>query len=195
MQLLAHLLQFLAHTINEVICLASKKLNDKQKRFCREYLIDLNATQAAKRSGYSKKTAGSIGSENLLKPEIIEQLNKLMDKRAEKVEVSANDVLSSIKEIRARCMQSAPVLVTIKGKQKQPTEEIQAPDGKIISAGIWKFDATNALKANEMIGKHLQMFTDKIDITGTINVNNSDLTESDLNKKLNEMKKRIINRG
>ena len=47
-----------------------KKLTDKQKRFCEEYVIDWNATRAAKAAGYSEKTAGSIGSENLSKPEI-----------------------------------------------------------------------------------------------------------------------------
>ena len=46
------------------------KLTAKQERFCEEYLIDLNATQAAIRAGYSVESAGSIGSENLTKPEI-----------------------------------------------------------------------------------------------------------------------------
>ena len=45
-------------------------LNDKQEMFCREYLVDLNATQAAIRAGYSDKTARKIGSENLTKPDI-----------------------------------------------------------------------------------------------------------------------------
>ncbi|NTW71381.1 MAG: terminase small subunit [Eubacteriaceae bacterium] len=46
-----------------------KKLTQKQKRFCDEYLIDLNAIQASIRAGYSVKTAGQIGDENLKKPE------------------------------------------------------------------------------------------------------------------------------
>jgi phage terminase small subunit len=50
----------------------NEKLTDKQKRFCEEYLIDLNATQAAIRAGYSAKTAKSIGQENLTKPDILQ---------------------------------------------------------------------------------------------------------------------------
>ena len=52
------------------------KMTAKQKRFCDEYLTDLNATQAAIRSGYSEKTAYSIGNENLKKPEIQEYIQK-----------------------------------------------------------------------------------------------------------------------
>ena len=53
-------------------------MTEKQKRFCDEYLTDLNATQAAIRAGYSKKTAYSIGEENLRKPELKEYIEKRM---------------------------------------------------------------------------------------------------------------------
>lgn len=53
------------------------KLNPKQLKFCHEYLIDFNATQAAIRSGYSKRSAGSIAAENLQKPEIRDEINRL----------------------------------------------------------------------------------------------------------------------
>ena len=55
-------------------------MTEKQKLFCEEYLIDLNATQAALRAGYSEKTAYSIGNENLKKPEIQEYIQKLPNK-------------------------------------------------------------------------------------------------------------------
>ena len=54
-----------------------KKLTDKQQRFCEEYVIDLNGTQAAIRSGYSSKTARSISNENLTKPDIREYISEL----------------------------------------------------------------------------------------------------------------------
>ena len=54
------------------------KLNQKQTLFCDEYLIDLNATQAAIRAGYSEKTARFIGAENLTKPNIAEYIQTLM---------------------------------------------------------------------------------------------------------------------
>ena len=56
-------------------------MTEKQKRFCEEYLIDLNATQAALRAGYSEKTAYSIGNENLKKPEIQEYIQKRLKEK------------------------------------------------------------------------------------------------------------------
>jgi phage terminase small subunit len=119
-------------------------LNDRQKAFCHEYLIDLNATQAAIRAGYSEKTSGATGHENLKKPEIQVYLQKLMDKRSEKTEITAEYVLNNIKSIGERCMQAEAILT----------------DG--VPTGEYKFDASNALKAQELMGKHLVLFSDKI---------------------------------
>lgn len=74
-------------------------LNAKQELFCREYLVDLNATQAAKRAGYSEKTAYSIGQENLKKPEIQDRIAELKTERNERVEVNADYVLRRLVEI------------------------------------------------------------------------------------------------
>ncbi len=74
-------------------------MTPKQQRFCEEYLIDLNATQAAIRSGYSKKTAASIGEENLRKPEIKAAIEKGMSKRAIRAELSADAVVNELKRI------------------------------------------------------------------------------------------------
>ena len=75
------------------------KLTEKQKRFCEEYLIDLNATQAAVRAGYSEKTAFSIGVENLRKPLIQEYLQRLMQERSDRTRVSADKVLQELERI------------------------------------------------------------------------------------------------
>jgi phage terminase small subunit len=74
-------------------------LSDKQKRFCDEYLIDLNATQAAIRAGYSKKSAYSIGEENLKKPEILERVKLLMAKREERTEITQDRVLNELAKL------------------------------------------------------------------------------------------------
>ena len=71
-------------------------MTDKQKRFCEEYLIDLNATQAAIRAGYSEKTAGQTGFENLGKPEIQEKLQELMQSRSERTQITADRVLQEV---------------------------------------------------------------------------------------------------
>ena len=68
-------------------------MNDKQRTFCEEYLIDLNATQAAIRAGYSEKTAYSIGSENLTKPEIADYIAELQGKRSQEAKKDAAWVL------------------------------------------------------------------------------------------------------
>lgn len=75
------------------------KLTEKQKRFCEEYLIDLNATQAALRAGYSQRTAYSIGDENLKKPEIQNYLKELMKQRSERTGISADTVLKELEKI------------------------------------------------------------------------------------------------
>ncbi|WP_217548833.1 terminase small subunit [Pantoea sp. GbtcB22] len=74
-------------------------LTDKQEMFCREYLIDLNATQAAIRAGYSDNTARKIGSENLTKPDIAQRIIDLKSSRNERVEVDADYVLRRLVEI------------------------------------------------------------------------------------------------
>lgn len=75
------------------------KLTDKQSAFCLEYMVDLNATQAAIRANYSKKTAGSVGHENLQKPEIQARLAVLIDERSKRVQVDADWVLKQMKDI------------------------------------------------------------------------------------------------
>ena len=79
--------------------MAKPKLTAKQEMFCLEYLIDLNATQAAIRAGYSEKTAHSIGNENLIKPLIQETIAKLKADRCDSVSVNAKYVLDRLLEI------------------------------------------------------------------------------------------------
>jgi phage terminase small subunit len=74
-------------------------LTPKQAAFVREYLVDLNATQAAIRAGYSAKTAASIGDENLRKPAIAAAIKEAMDKRARRTEVTADRVVQELAKI------------------------------------------------------------------------------------------------
>lgn len=74
------------------------KLTEKQKKFCREYIKTLNATQSAIKAGYSEKTAYSIGNENLSKPEIAQYIQKILDKQKVKdyqdTDLILNEILS-----------------------------------------------------------------------------------------------------
>ncbi|QBY43234.1 terminase small subunit [Arsenophonus nasoniae] len=74
-------------------------LTDKQEAFCREYLIDLNATQAAIRAGYSEKTARKTGCENVTKPDIQKRIQALMEARKNRIDINADYVLKRLVEI------------------------------------------------------------------------------------------------
>ena len=72
------------------------KLTPKQKKFCDEYLIDLNATQAAIRAGYSKKTAKQIATENLSKPYLQEYIKKKQEKLENKTDITLEKIVNAI---------------------------------------------------------------------------------------------------
>lgn len=127
------------------------KLTDKQAAFVREYLVDLNATQAAIRAGYSERTASRIGPQLLGKTWVREAIEKAQAKRARRVEVTQDYVLSNLVEVVERTMQRAPVLDR---KGEQVTDE----EGR----AVWTFDAKGANRALELLGKHLGIFMDKV---------------------------------
>lgn len=72
------------------------KLTDKQERFCQEYMRDLNATQAAKRAGYSDNTANEQGSQNLAKLNIQERISELKEEIAERNRISVDELVSTL---------------------------------------------------------------------------------------------------
>jgi len=76
-----------------------RPLTDKQEKFCLEYLIDLNATQAALRAGYSKKTATDIACENLGKPKISQRISELQAEIRDRTNITVDFVLNGIKDI------------------------------------------------------------------------------------------------
>ena len=111
------------------------KLTPKQQRFVDEYLIDLNATQAAIRAGYSPKTAQQMGTENLSKPVIAEAINEAQQERQKRTLVTQDDVIRGLL-----------------------TEAEWQGEGSSHSARV---------SAWAHLGKHLNMFTDKIDHTSS----------------------------
>lgn len=133
-------------------------MTPKQQRFVDEYLIDLNATQAAIRAGYSEKTAGQIGEENLKKPEIAALVQAAMDARSERTEITADYVLQSIVSTMERCKQVQPVF-----DRKGDPVEVETPDGGVARA--YTFNAAGVLKGAELLGKHLKLFTDRVQLS------------------------------
>lgn len=79
--------------------MASKKLDSRQRRFCEEYLKDLNGTDAAIRAGYSKRSASSIAYQLMQKPLVLELIKELQEKRSERTAVDADYVLRRLVEI------------------------------------------------------------------------------------------------
>lgn len=151
-------------------------LTEKQIRFCEEYLIDLNATQAATRAGYSEKTAYSIGQENLKKPEIQQYIQSKQKKLQNKLEITQEKVLqeyakvaffdireiynddNSLKSVKDIDENSAAAIAGI-----EVTEETAYEDGQKKNIG-WtkKVKIQNKIAALEGLGRHLGLFNDKL---------------------------------
>lgn len=79
--------------------MAKKNLTPKQARFVEEYLVDLNASAAARRAGYSESTANRIGPENLSKPVIKSRIDAALDQRSSRTEVTADKVVRELARI------------------------------------------------------------------------------------------------
>lgn len=145
-------------------------MTKKQKRFIEEYLIDLNATQAAIRAGYSSDTAGSIGNENLKKPEIRARIDQAMAERSKRTGVNADRVIEELAKIAF--INAADVIdprtATIKeGATPADTAAIQSVKVKTFGEdGLEReIKMADKIKALELLGKHLGMFKDKVDVT------------------------------
>ena len=134
------------------------KLTDKQKRFIEEYLVDLNATQAAIRAGYSEKTAYSIGEENLKKPEIKRAIEDAQLKRSSRIQITQDDVIRMLVENIEKSSGTKQVVIT----QTRKSE-----DGEFVGDDVAQFvyEPSSVNKALELLGKHLGMFKDKLDVT------------------------------
>lgn len=140
--------------------MAEIKLTAKQQRFCDEYLIDLNATQAAIRSGYSKKTARQIGQENLTKPDIKEYIEKKMKQKEKELIADSEEVMRYLTSVLRG--QSQSEIVVIEGTGDGCSDArlmMKAPDEK------------ERLKAAELLGKAHMIFAEKVQQEVDMNLN------------------------
>jgi phage terminase small subunit len=122
-------------------------LNDKQKRFCQEYLKDLNATQAAIRAGYSEKSARSIANENLTKPDIQQYIQELQEGIQKRNQITIDEIMTDLIEVKNRCLQNVPVMYFDKIDKEWKHE------GKEDGEPVYKFDSNGATKALDLLGK------------------------------------------
>lgn len=124
------------------------KLTAKQKRFVQEYLIDLNATQAAIRAGYSKNSARQVGTENLSKPSI----KQAIDERLKQIDEEKTADAKEIREFWTRVM---------RGEEKDTVLRYDN-EGHQVETEI-DVSMKDRIRASELMGKSYAMFTDKVD--------------------------------
>jgi phage terminase small subunit len=154
------------------------RMTAKMKRFCEEYMIDLNATQAAIRAGYSPHTAKAIGTENLAKPAIRACIDKALAERSKRTGINADRVLLELARLGYANLTDVANLdeaALREGVSRDDTAAIQSikvkriptENGDIIEREIKICDKKAPL---ELLGKHLGLFTDKLSISGELGV-------------------------
>jgi phage terminase small subunit len=155
----------------------SHKLTYKQQCFCEEYLIDLNATQAAIRAGYSAKSASNISSELLAKESITENINRAMAIRSRRTGVNADRVIQELAKVaflNPTDLVDFNRAMLLDGPSSSDTAAIASVKVKEMSGDIDSIEREikfcDKLKALELLGKHLGMFTDNIHLTGDVGV-------------------------
>ena len=130
-------------------------MKEKQKRFCEEYLVDCNATQAAIRTGYSKKTARAVGQRLLTNVDIKKYIEQQFQKlKTEKI-ADAQEVLEYLTSVMRGEQKEQVALLTGEGVQNLVQKDVSAKD---------------RLKAAELIGKRYALFTEKVELQGETTV-------------------------
>lgn len=145
----------------------------KQKRFCEEYLIDLNATQAAIRAGYSPETAKSVGSENLTKPDLRARIDAEIAKRSRRTSVSADRVVRELAKIAF--VNAADIIdpdtATVRPDASEEDKaciaavKFRSSSGESSDSVEREIRLCDKLKALELLGKHLGMFSDRLTVS------------------------------
>jgi phage terminase small subunit len=142
-------------------------LTPKQQRFVDEYLVDLNATQAAIRAGYSERTAAAIGAENLTKPQIASAVQKATSERSERTKVTADRVVEELAKVGFSDMRKftkwGPSGVSLKD-----SDSLEGDDAACVAevsqtvtdggGGTLKFKLHDKVTSLKLLGQHVGMF-------------------------------------
>jgi phage terminase small subunit len=151
-------------------------LTKKQKAFVQEYLIDLNATQAAIRAGYSPTSARQIADENMSKPDIKNAIDRAIAERSKRTGINADRIILELAKIAF--VNPTDVInmdeATVRGEANREdtaaissvkVKRIPTEAGDIVEREVKVYDK---IKALELLGKHVGMFTDKFKVEGAI---------------------------
>lgn len=134
-------------------------MTPKQKRFCDEYLIDTNATQAAIRAGYSEKTAKQIANELLTKPDLRAYIDERLEAIQSKKIADATEVMQYLTSV-------------LRGEEKEETIVVEGIGDGCSEARRMTKDVSpkDKLKAAELLAKRYGLLTDKIGVEGIVPV-------------------------
>lgn len=160
------------------------KLTPKQIRFVDEYLVDFNATQAAIRAGYSKKTAAFIGAENLKKPKIAEEIARRQKDLQRRTEVTQDRVVKELARVAFADASDYVCVETLTYENEDgtvsPIQVVSPKDTDTLSddqraaiasikqgANGVEVKLCDKIKALELLGRHIGMFNDKLSLSGT----------------------------
>jgi len=147
----------------------TRKLTDKQQRFVEQYLLDLNATRAAKDAGFSAKTANVKGAQLMANEGIQSAIQRAMTERSKRTEVTADAIVAQLAKI---------AFVDIKDIVEWDSSGVRVRDSagvdgtvltevsETMSEGGWtkKVKLADRMRALELLGKHLGLFTDKLKV-------------------------------
>ena len=145
-----------------------EKLNDRQRRFVDEYIIDLNATQAAIRAGYSERSARNTASRMMANDNISEAISKRMKEKEKSLIATQDEILQTLTR-QSRREEIDYNVVVLKEKviedgvitETERVEVVQVPTRN-----------TDSIRASELLGKRYGMWTDKVEQTNTnLNIN------------------------
>lgn len=136
--------------------------NKRYERFCQEYVVDYNGAQAAIRAGYKEKNARSQASALLTNPNILARVRELQHDQVERLAVSQDYVVLQLMETYQRCLEVTPVL------------KFDPYTGQMEETGKYQFDSRGALRALELLGKHLGMYNDKLQVSGKLDTGQLD---------------------
>ena len=134
-------------------------MTEKQKRFADEYLVDLNATQAAIRAGYSENTARQIGQQNLTKLDVRAYIDERLEALHNERTADAAEVMEYLTSVLRGESRASVVVVESVGDGCSEARTIMKPP-----------DEKERLKAAELLGKRYGMFTEKIDSNAPVTI-------------------------
>lgn len=179
----------------------ASSLTPKQQQFVEEYLLDLNATQAAVRAGYSKKTAAVVGHENLRKPEIAGSIKRAQDVRSKRTQITADRVLQELAKIAFANMGDYMAI----GADGDPCLDFSAlthdQTAALVEVTVEDFKDGRGAKARDVrrvkfklsdkrgalvdIGRHLGMFADRHEQTAGHRL--SEMSDEELNREFKQL--------